>query len=118
MILTYRARRYCEVGDIPQDKLLIDSGDKTIAKYEQIIREAAPCSSTGRWVFNKASSAAGIKAIWEASVETKCFSVAGGGDSVAAANLFAVASKAATSARAVAHWSGSFRGRNCPWLRH
>jgi phosphoglycerate kinase len=82
------------VGDIPQDKLLIDIGAKTIAKYEQVIREAGTVFVNGPMgVFEKVSSAAGTKAVWEAAADTKGLSVVGGGDSVAAANLFGVSKR-------------------------
>ncbi len=82
------------VGDIPQDKLLIDIGAKTIASYEAIIREAGTVFINGPMgVFEKAPSAAGTKTVWEAAANTKGFSVVGGGDSVAAANLFGVSDR-------------------------
>ena len=82
------------VGDIPQDKLLIDIGAKTISKYEQIIRDAGTVFINGPMgVFEKEPSAAGTKAVWEAAADTKGFSVVGGGDSVSAANLFGVSKR-------------------------
>jgi phosphoglycerate kinase len=84
-------RHEVAVGDIPQDKLLIDIGAKTIARFEQIIHEAGTVFMNGPMgVFEKKPSEAGTKAIWEAAADTKGYSVIGGGDSVAAANLFGV----------------------------
>ncbi len=82
------------VGDIPQDKLLIDIGAKTISRYEKIIREAGTVFINGPMgVFEKKPSEAGTQAVWEAAADTKGFSVVGGGDSVAAANLFGVSER-------------------------
>lgn len=87
-------RHEVSVGDIPQDKLLIDIGRETIARYEKIIREAGTVFINGPMgVFEKKPSEAGTKAIWEAAADTKGFSVVGGGDSVAAANLFGVSDR-------------------------
>ena len=82
------------VGEVPQDKLMIDIGSKTISNYEQIIREAGTVFVNGPMgVFEKAPSAAGTKAVWEAAADTQGFSVIGGGDSVSAANLFGVSKR-------------------------
>ncbi|HNX63529.1 MAG TPA: phosphoglycerate kinase, partial [Candidatus Limiplasma sp.] len=87
-------RHEVSVGDIPQDKLLIDIGQKTIDRYVKIIREAGTVFMNGPMgVFEKKPSEAGTKAIWEAAADTKGFSVIGGGDSVSAANLFGVSER-------------------------
>ncbi len=87
-------RHEVKVGDIPQDKMLVDIGTNTIAKYDQIIREAGTVFINGPMgVFEKTPSAAGTKAVWEAAAGTRGFSVVGGGDSVAAANLFGVSDR-------------------------
>ena len=87
-------RHEVSVGDIPQDKLLIDIGQKTIDRYVDIIHEAGTVFMNGPMgVFEKTPSEAGTKAIWEAAADTKGFSVVGGGDSVAAANLFGVSGR-------------------------
>lgn len=84
-------RHEVSVGDIPQDKLLVDIGQRTITRYTEIIREAGTVFMNGPMgVFEKKTSEAGTKAIWEVAADTKGFSVVGGGDSVAAANLFGV----------------------------
>jgi phosphoglycerate kinase len=87
-------RHEVSVGEIPQDKLLIDIGAKTIDRYAQIIHEAGTVFINGPMgVFEKKPSEAGTKAIWEAAADTKGYSVIGGGDSVAAANMFGVRDK-------------------------
>ena len=87
-------RHEVTVGEILQDKLLVDIGAKTISKYEKIIREAGTVFINGPMgVFEKKPSAAGTKAVWTAAAETKGFSVVGGGDSVSAANLFGVSGR-------------------------
>jgi phosphoglycerate kinase len=88
------ARCEVSVGEIPQDKLLIDIGQKTISKYEKIIHEAGTVFMNGPMgVFEKKPSEAGTKAVWEAAAGTKGLSVIGGGDSVSAANLFGVSGR-------------------------
>mgnify|MGYP001020808399 CR=1 FL=1 len=87
-------RREVNVEDVPQDKLLVDIGHKTIAKYEQIIREAGTVFMNGPMgVFEKKPSEDGTKAVCEAAADTKGLSVIGGGDSVSAANLFGVSER-------------------------
>jgi phosphoglycerate kinase len=74
--------------------LLVDIGAKTIERYAGIIRAAGTVFMNGPMgVFEKKPSEAGTKAIWEAAADAKGFSVVGGGDSVAAANLFGLSER-------------------------
>jgi phosphoglycerate kinase len=87
-------RHEVSVGEIPQDKLLIDIGHKTIDRYVNIIHQAGTVFMNGPMgVFEKELSDLGTKAVWEAAANTKGFSVIGGGDSIAAANLFGVSER-------------------------
>ena len=87
-------RHEVSVGDIPQDKLLIDIGHKTIDQYVNIIHQAGTVFMNGPMgVFEKELSDLGTRAVWEAAASTRGFSVIGGGDSVSAANLFGVSDK-------------------------
>ena len=84
-------RHEADADELPQDKVLIDIGAKTIRKYEQIISAAGTIFVNGPMgVFEKEPSANGTKAVWEAIEASTGFSVVGGGDSVSAANMFGV----------------------------
>jgi phosphoglycerate kinase len=88
------ARHEVSVGDIPQDRLLVDIGAKTIERYADIIREAGTVFMNGPMgVFEKRPSEAGTKAVWEAAADMDGLSVIGGGDSVSAANLFGLSER-------------------------
>ena len=87
-------RHEVSVGDIPQDKLLIDIGEKTISRYRKIIYEAGMVFMNGPMgVFEKRAAEEGTRAIWEAAADTRGYSVIGGGDSVSAANQFGVSDR-------------------------
>ena len=80
-----------EITDLPQHEMLIDIGAKTIRRYAQILSAAGTIFVNGPMgVFEKEASANGTKAVWEAIAASHGFSVVGGGDSVAAANMFGV----------------------------
>ena len=84
-------RHEADISDLPQTEMLIDIGAKTIRKYEQIISSAGTIFVNGPMgVFEQELSANGTKAVWQAIAESDGFSVVGGGDSVAAANMFGV----------------------------
>ncbi len=77
---------------IPDDYMGLDIGPRTLERYKNIIG----ASKTVFWngplgVFEKPAFRRGTLAIAEAIARTDCFSVAGGGDSVAAVNLAGVA---------------------------
>ena len=87
-------RREVDISDLPQHKMLIDIGAKTIRRYEQIISAAGTIFVNGPMgVFEQEASANGTKAVWEAISASAGFSVVGGGDSVAAANMFGVSNQ-------------------------
>ena len=84
-------RHEADINDLPQHEMLIDIGVKTIRKYEGILSSAGTIFVNGPMgVFEEEASVAGTKAVWEAIAESDGFSVVGGGDSVAAANMFGV----------------------------
>lgn len=94
--LAYVEDGRCELSieDLPQHQLMIDIGSKTISKYEKILAAAGTIFVNGPMgVFEKKESEIGTKAIWEAIASANGFSVVGGGDSVAAANMFNVNDK-------------------------
>jgi phosphoglycerate kinase len=84
-------RHEAGIDDLPQDEMLIDIGAKTIHNYEQILSAAGTIFVNGPMgVFEKELSAGGTRAVWQAIAASDGFSVVGGGDSVAAANMFGV----------------------------
>ena len=82
-----------EIGleDLPSDKLLVDIGEQTIARYVEMIQQAATIFVNGpAGVYEQPASALGTERLWTAIADAPGYSVIGGGDSVAAAGRFGV----------------------------
>jgi phosphoglycerate kinase len=82
-----------EIGldDLPTDRLLVDIGAETIARYVEAIQGAATIFVNGpAGMYEQAISALGTKRLWTAIADAPGYSVIGGGDSVAAAGRFGV----------------------------
>ena len=104
--------------DLPPDQMLIDIGAKTIRKYEDILSSAGTIFVNGPMgVFEEAGfRQAGTKAVWEAIAASYGFSVVGGGDSVAAANMFGVSDEVGLHLQPEAvRWCGFCPARSCRW---
>jgi len=85
-------REEVEVSNLPVEYTLMDIGSKTIAKYEQIIKDAKTIFFNGpAGVFEKTETEIGTKAILTAIAESSAFSIVGGGDSIAAVNKYNLA---------------------------
>jgi phosphoglycerate kinase len=83
-----------EVESVNQDEMILDIGPKTAKAYADEIAKAGTIVWNGPvGVFEKAPFARGTKALADAIAASKGFSIAGGGDTVAAINKFAVAGK-------------------------
>ena len=87
-------RQECRVGDIPQDFTALDIGTETAKKYREHILNSGTVFANGPvGVFEHAASEHGTKAVYEALAESPAYTVIGGGDSVTAANKYAVSNK-------------------------
>jgi len=83
------ARRETDAGALPSDHVLADIGRQTIAAYAERITEAKTVFVNGPMgVFEDTPTQDGTKAVWEALGRSPAYTVIGGGDSVAAANLY------------------------------
>jgi len=84
-------RKEIALEDLPAEKLLVDIGKKTMARYLEIINEAGTIFINGPLgIYEEPSSALGTECLFSAVVESSGYSVIGGGDSVAAAVRFEV----------------------------
>ena len=78
-----------QVADLPTDRLLIDIGADTIARYRKLIGEAATIFVNGpAGVYESAAGEPGTRSLWEAVAASSGKSVIGGGDTVASARRF------------------------------
>lgn len=83
----------CDIEAVPSDSMILDIGPKTIVALNKIINGCATVLVNGPLgVFENPVFAKGTKAVFEKiaqqSKEKKLFSIAGGGDSVAALHNF------------------------------
>lgn len=78
-----------QVADLPTDRLIIDIGSDTIARYEGLIGEAATIFVNGpAGVYESTAGEPGTRRLWEAVAASTGNSVIGGGDTVASAGRF------------------------------
>lgn len=89
--IDHQGRREIGLDELPSDDLLIDVGEKTIARYIEVINAAATIFVNGTpGVYEQPVSALGTEKLWTAIAAAPGYSVIGGGDSVAAAGKFKV----------------------------
>ena len=82
------------VGKLADDDRIFDIGPQTIRNYSRIIAQAGTIIWNGPvGVFELAPFAAGTEAVGRAVAESEAFSVAGGGDTLAAIEQFNLAEK-------------------------
>jgi phosphoglycerate kinase len=88
-----RANRV-EIGAVRPDDMILDIGPKSAAKLVQLIAVAGTVVWNGPvGVFEYDQFAAGTRAIAEAIAHSSAYSIAGGGDTIAAIAKFGVAAK-------------------------
>jgi phosphoglycerate kinase len=84
--------RVVAVDAVGAEDLILDIGPKTAAKYAQLIREAGTVLWNGPvGVFEFDAFGAGTRALAEAIAASDAFSIAGGGDTLAAVDKYGVA---------------------------
>jgi len=80
------------VGDIADDDMILDIGPATAARFAEILKSAGTIVWNGPLgVFEFDQFAGGTKALAEAIAESPAFSIAGGGDTLAAIAKFGIA---------------------------
>ncbi|MEO5692257.1 MAG: phosphoglycerate kinase [Usitatibacter sp.] len=81
-------------SDVDDDDLILDIGPKTAASYADMLRDAGTIVWNGPvGVFEFDAFAGGTRALAEAIAASKGFSIAGGGDTLAAISKFGITSK-------------------------
>jgi phosphoglycerate kinase len=84
-------RKEISLDDLPADRVLVDIGGRTVARYVDVINSAKTIFVNGpAGVYEHAASALGTERLWTAIAKAPGYSVIGGGDSVAAAARFGV----------------------------
>jgi phosphoglycerate kinase len=82
------------VDEVAADEMILDLGPKTAKAYADEIAKAGTIVWNGPvGVFEKEQFAKGTQTIARAIADSKAFSIAGGGDTVAAINKFGIADK-------------------------
>lgn len=83
-----------DIVDITRDDMILDIGPKTIDMYRKLIKESKTIIWNGPvGVFEFKHFTAGTQGLSEAIAESAAFSIAGGGDTIAAINTFGVRDK-------------------------
>lgn len=83
-----------EVSQVAEDEMILDIGSKTAEDYAKRIQEAKTIVWNGPvGVFEFDRFAGGTRRVTEAIAESSAFSIAGGGDTIAAIEKFGVANK-------------------------
>lgn len=83
--------RTCSIDEVEEDEMILDVGPRTRAHYEDLLAEAGTIVWNGPvGVFEFDAFAAGTRVLAEAVAGSDAFSIAGGGDTVAAIEQFGV----------------------------
>ena len=87
-------RKEIEIGDLPVEKPIGDIGKRTIEEYEKIIKKSDKAIFKGApGIFENKNFEMGTKKLLKTLANSKCFSVVGGGDSLAAIERFRISKK-------------------------
>ena len=80
-----------DIGSVAADELILDIGPETAARFAEILKNAGTIIWNGPvGVFEFDAFGAGTKALAEAIAASDAFSVAGGGDTLAAIDKYGV----------------------------
>jgi phosphoglycerate kinase len=83
-----------KVADVAEDDLILDIGPETAARYAEIIKAAGTIVWNGPvGVFEIEQFSAGTKTVAQAVADAKGFSIAGGGDTLAAIDKYGIQDK-------------------------
>jgi len=83
--------RTVDVGDVGSDEMILDIGPKTAALYSERLKHAGTIVWNGPLgVFEHPEFAAGTRRVAEAVAASDAFSIAGGGDTLAAIEQFGI----------------------------
>jgi len=86
-----QGRKEIGLEDLPTERLIVDIGQQTIARYITVIQQAATIFVNGpAGIYEDPLSAVGTEQLWKAIADAPGYSVIGGGDSVAAGAKFGV----------------------------
>ena len=87
-------RKEISVGELPVDYPIFDVGAKTVEDYVKVIRNAKSIVVSGPMgVFENSEFSFGTKRIFEEIANSKAFSLAGGGHTIAALQEFGLSNK-------------------------
>jgi phosphoglycerate kinase len=82
-------REECKAGGFLSCEMIADIGSETIEAYKRIISKAKTVFVNGpAGIFEEELSEDGTKKLWKHIADSDCFSVIGGGDSIAAVNKY------------------------------
>lgn len=86
--------RICNVDEVAEDDMILDVGPKTAHVFAALVKEARTIVWNGPLgVFEYEQFSAGTRELAEAIAESHAFSIAGGGDTLAAVQKFGITDK-------------------------
>jgi phosphoglycerate kinase len=86
------APRVCDIGDVADDEMILDIGPETAALYGDMLRKAGTIVWNGPvGVFEFEAFSSGTRELALAIADSSGFSIAGGGDTLAALDQFGIA---------------------------
>jgi phosphoglycerate kinase len=103
------------IADIADDDLILDLGPRSIAALRAVVDGAGTIVWNGPvGVFEFPAFAAGTRALADAIASSKAYSIAGGGDTIAAINAFGAASRISYISTAGGAFLEFLEGRTLP----
>jgi phosphoglycerate kinase len=104
-----------QLADVASDDMILDIGPQSAAALASTIANAGTIVWNGPvGVFEFAQFAGGTKTIAEAVAHSKAFSIAGGGDTIAAINQFGIADRVSYISTAGGAFLEFLEGKNLP----